>query len=183
MKKLIPVIILCCAVNMQAQEKFYTKSGTVSIFSKAPLEDIEAHNKALTCVLDSKTGNIQFAILMKGFEFEKALMQEHFNENYVESHKYPKAEFRGSIVNNAAIDYSKDGTYDVTVKGQLTIHGVTNETTAQGKVMVKSGKPETSSTFNILLSDYKIEIPRIVKENISNTVKIDVNCVLEPLKG
>ena len=83
------------------QERFFTKTGSISFFSKTPLEDIEAHNRSVTCVLDSKTGNVQFAVLMKGFEFKKALMQEHFNEDYIESDKYPKAEFKGQIVNNS----------------------------------------------------------------------------------
>ena len=176
-------MLVLCAISLQAQDKYFTKAGTVTFFSKAPLEDIEAHHKAVTCVLDTKTGNLQFAILMKGFEFEKALMQEHFNENYVESHKYPKAEFRGQVINNKDVNYSKDGAYEVNVKGKLTIHGVTKDAEAIGKVVVKDGKPLATSTFNILLSDYKIEIPRIVKDNISNTVKIDVTCSLEPLKG
>src|SRR6476619_4983321 len=94
-----------------AQGKFYTKTGKVSFYSKAPLEEIEGKNKTVTAVLDSKTGGIQFAVQMKGFEFEKQLMQQHFNENYVESNKYPNAEFKGTITNNSDINYSKDGTY------------------------------------------------------------------------
>src|SRR5690349_23750589 len=99
-KQLVFAIILFVGSTfVHAQDKFFTKSGQVTFSSKTSLENIEAHNKSVTCVLDVKTGNLQFAVLMKGFEFEKALMQEHFNENYVESHKYPKAEFKGQIVN------------------------------------------------------------------------------------
>ena len=101
----IAVLIVSAA---SAQGKYFTKSGKIGFYSKATLENIEAHNKAVTCVLDSKTGNMQFAVMMKAFEFEKALMQEHFNENYIESHKYPKAEFKGVLINNSDINYTKD---------------------------------------------------------------------------
>ena len=185
MKKLVLIIAasLLSGSSLVAQDKFFTKSGRISFYSKAPLENIDANHKSVTCVLDSKTGNMQFAVLLKGFEFEKALMQEHFNENYLESHKYPKAEFKGQVVNNAEINYAKDGTYPVKVKGTLTMHGETKEVETTGNVVVKSGKLQAGAEFTILLSDYKIEIPKVVKDNISNMVKITVDCSLEPLKS
>jgi hypothetical protein len=183
LKSVILVLTLMIAVNVSyAQERFFTKSGKVSFYSKAPLEDIEAHNKSVTAVLDTKTGNLQFALQMKGFEFEKALMEEHFNESYVESDKYPRAEFKGQVVNNAAINYAKNGDYNATVKGLLTIHGETREVQSVGKIMVRDGNLSTDATFNIQLSDFKISIPKLVKDKIANTVKIDVACNLEPLK-
>ena len=182
-KSIILVLTLMIAFNVSyAQERFFTKSGKVSFYSKAPLEDIEAHNKSVTAVLDTKTGNLQFALQMKGFEFEKALMEEHFNESYVESDKYPRAEFKGQVVNNAIINYAKNGDYNATVKGLLTIHGETREVQSVGKIMVRDGKLATDATFSIQLSDFKISIPKLVKDKISNTVKIDVACNLEPLK-
>lgn len=184
MKKIFSIITLTVIVfSINAQDKFFTKTGNITFISKGSLETIEANHKAVTCVLDIKTGNVAFSVLMKGFEFEKALMQEHFNENYVESDKYPKAEFKGTVTNNADINYSKDGTYTVNVKGNLTMHGETKETVTNGIVIIKAGKIQASSSFNILLSDYKIEIPKIVKDNITNNVKIEVNCSLEPLKS
>src|ERR1700750_1392280 len=108
-----------------AQDKFFTKTGKISFYSKTTMENIEAHNRSVTAVLDAKTGNVQFSALIKGFEFEKALMQQHFNENYLESTKYPQASFKGQIVNNSDVNYTKDGTYNVKVKGQLTLHGET----------------------------------------------------------
>src|ERR1044071_5426615 len=90
--------LLLVAFAVSAQDKFFTKNGKISFVSKGSVETIEAQHKSVTCVLDTKTGNIQFAVLMKGFEFKKALMQEHFNENYVESDKYPTSEFKGQIV-------------------------------------------------------------------------------------
>jgi polyisoprenoid-binding protein YceI len=168
---------------VQAQDRYYTKTGKIEFFSSAPLEDIEAKNKTVTAVLDTKTGAMQFSVQMKGFEFAKALMQEHFNENYVESGKFPKGEFKGSVVNNSAVNYAKDGTYKVNVKGKMTIHGVTKDVEAPGTIKVNGGKIEATSTFNIQLSDYNISIPSVVKDKISNNIKISVDTKLEPLKG
>ncbi len=166
-----------------AQDRYFTKTGKIDFYSKASLEDIEAKNKTVQAVIDTKTGAIQFAAQMKGFEFEKKLMQEHFNENYVESDKYPKGEFKGTITNNSEINYSKDGTYTAKVKGKLTIHGVTKDVETTGTIKVSGGKLETSSSFNILLSDYDIKIPAVVKDKISNSIKININCTLEALKA
>ena len=185
MKRLFVIIITSFVTtsSLVAQDKFFTKSGRINFVSKAPLENIDGNHKSVTCVLDTKTGNMQFAVLMKGFEFEKALMQEHFNENYVESHKFPKAEFKGQVVNNQEINYSKDGTYQAKVRGTLIMHGETKEVETTGNIIVKSGKLQAGADFTILLSDFKIEIPKVVKKNISKTEKIIVDCTLEPLKG
>lgn len=182
-KNLIVVFVLLLTTSVSfAQEKFFTKTGKINFFSKAPLEDIEAKNKTVTAVIDSKTGGIQFAVQMKGFEFEKQLMQQHFNENYVESDVYPKGEFKGTITNNSEINYSKDGNYNAKVKGKMTIHGVTKEVETTGAVKVDGGKLEIASSFNIMLSDYDVKIPAVVKDKISNSIKISVDCKLEPLK-
>jgi hypothetical protein len=179
-------IISCCfillATSLMAQDKYYTKSGSIQFVSKGNIETIQANHRSVTCVLDSKTGALQFAVLMKGFEFKKALMQEHFNENYVESDKFPKTEFRGIIVNNSEIAYTKEGVYNAHVKGKLTLHGQTRDVETDGKVTVKNGKLLASADFTIQMSDYNISIPKLVKENMSNTVSITVNCALEPLK-
>lgn len=179
---LLAVAILASTL-VQAQDKFFTKSGKIDFFSSAPMEDIEAHHKTATAVLDTKTGVLQFAVLMNGFEFRKALMQEHFNENYVESHKYPKGEFKGAVVNNPDINYTKAGTYPAVVKGKLTIHGVTRDVLANGTITVDGTNLLATSTFNIKLSDYNIKIPSVVKEKLSNNIKITVDTRLEPLKG
>ncbi|MDQ6608776.1 MAG: YceI family protein [Bacteroidota bacterium] len=176
-------VFLLLATMLNAQDKYFTKTGKIEFSSKAAIEDIEAKNKTVTAVLDSKTGALQFSVQMKGFEFAKALMQQHFNENYVESDKYPKGEFKGSISNNSAVDYTKDGTYNVTVKGKLSMHGVTRDVEAPGTIKVDGGKLEGKSTFTIQLSDYKISIPSVVKDKVSNSIKIIVDTKLEPLKS
>jgi polyisoprenoid-binding protein YceI len=183
-KKLMVLLALLLTVSASfAQGKFYTKTGKISFFSKAPLEEIEGKNKTVTAVVDSKTGAIQFAVQMKGFEFEKQLMQQHFNENYVESDKYPKAEFKGTISNNSAINYTKDGSYTAKVKGKLTIHGVTKDVETTGTLKINGGKIDANSSFNVLMSDYNIKIPAVVKDKVSNNIKITINCNLEPLKS
>lgn len=185
MKKsfLIATAIILGMAAVQGQDKYFTKGGKISFYSKASLENIEAHNKTATCVLDTKTGNLQFAVMVKAFEFEKALMQEHFNENYLESHKYPKAEFKGQVINNADINYNKDGKYTAKVKGKLTLHGETRDVETTGTIEVKGGRVETDAVFNVALSDYNVEIPKMVKDNISKTVSVTVDCSLEPLKS
>jgi hypothetical protein len=184
MKKLLLLLIFVpvTVVSALAQGKYFTRSGKIFFkCTKSSIEKIEATNKSTTAVLDIKTGQFQFAVLMKGFEFERALMQEHFNENYVESEKFPKAEFKGQVINYAEVAFDKDGTYPVKVKGILTIHGVSKEMETAGIIQVKQGKLLTKADFILLLSDYNISIPSLVSDKISNTVNISVDCLLEPL--
>lgn len=174
---------MLCSCSLGAQGRFFTKTGTIRFYSKAPMEDIEAVNNTVTAVLDGGSGALQFAVPMRGFQFRKALMQEHFNENYVESEKYPRAEFRGSLTDKAAVAYGKDGTYNVVVKGRLSLHGVTREVQAPATLRVQGGKLSGKSSFTILLSDYNIAIPALVKDKLSNTITITVDLSLEPLNG
>lgn len=178
--KLFITVITLFTINLANAQKYYTKSGNISFTSKAPLETIEAINKASACVLDTKAGTVDFAVQIKSFVFQKKLMQEHFNENYMESDKFPKATFKGLIDNNT-IQYNTGGTYDVTVSGKLTIHGITKDVANTGKLIVSGEKITAISEFSVSLSDYGIKIPSIVKDNISNTVNIVVNAELEPL--
>ena len=166
-------------------QKYYTKSGQINFDATSPSspEKIEGVNRSATCVVDIKTGNMQFAVLMKGFAFERALMEEHFNENYVESHKYPKAEFKGEIKNSDKIDFSKDGTYSVKVKGKLTMHGESNEVETDARITIQGGKIKAVADFNVKLADYKVSIPGLVADKVSKNAKINVSCSLELLKS
>ena len=172
--------ILCNSV--EGQSKYFTKSGAVAFYASTPLENIEARNNKGTCVLDATTGAIEMAVLLKAFEFDRALMQEHFNENYVESDRYPKSTFRGKISNFSDLNLTQDGTYPITITGSLTFHGVTKDIVSKGKIVVKGGKLNTTSEFTIALAAYQIEIPSIVKDKISKTVRITTNLWLDPLK-
>ena len=176
------LLLLLASRSLVAQGKFYTKSGKISFFSSTSLEDIRANNKTVTVLLDSKTGDLQFAVLMKGFEFKKALMQEHFNKNYVESDKFPKAEFKGQVINNNAVNYTTDGTYPARVRGRLTIHGQSKEIDTPGTILVRDGKPVLQSVFNVLVADYNISIPRLYRDNIAKSIQVTVDCSLTPLQ-
>ena len=180
---LMACLLLAATLTVQAQSKYITKTGRIEFLSKAPLEDIEAQNKTAAALLDTKTGDVQFSVLMKAFQFPKALMQEHFNSNYVESNKYPTADFKGTITNNADIRYTKDGTYTAKVKGTLTIHGVSKNIVSDATLKVNNGKIDANTVFSILLSDYKITRSGSVKDKLSNTITITVTTSLEPLKG
>jgi len=183
MKKIvISLTATLVSITSFSQERVFTKNASISFFSKTSVENIEAHNKNAVTVLDKTTGQVEFSVLMKGFEFEKALMQEHFNENYVESDKFPKAVFKGKISDPAKVDFTKDGEYKTTTTGNLSIHGETKEITAPVVFTVANGAIAASSEFTVALSDYKISVPSLVKDNIAKTLKITVNSRYQPMK-
>lgn len=160
-------------------QKYMTRTGTINFESRAEVDDdVRAVNKSVNCALDATTGDIVFMVLVKSFEFKKALMQEHFNENYMESEKFPKAIFKGKIDNLSAINFSKDGTYDAVVSGDLTIHGVTKKVTQKGKIKVAGSNVTLLSDFQVALADYNIEIPSMVAEKISKDIFINCNLLL-----
>ena len=175
------VMLLFTITHISAQGKYFTKSGKIEFFSATPAEDIKALNKNVTTILDVNTGNMQFSVLMKAFQFKKGLMQEHFNKDYVESDKFPQAEFKGQIVNNSEVNYTKNGSNAAKVKGMLTIHGVTKEIETTGTLTVKDGKIGLNAVFNVLVADFKISVPAVVRENIAKKIKVTIDCNLEPL--
>jgi hypothetical protein len=158
-------------------QNYLTKTGFIGFYSKTPLEDIKAENNQVYAVLDPVSHHIAFAVLLKGFIFTKELMQEHFNENYVESDKFPKATFSG--ICSGEMDFSKEGTYQVVIKGDLTLHGVTKamETTAQ--LEVKKDHINGTSVFKLKPEDFNISIPSIVRDKITSeiTVKVKIEWV------
>ena len=176
-----PILVLMISVTLSAQERLLTRNGSISFYSKAPLENIEAHTQTVASVLDKKTGQVEFMVLIKSFAFEKALMQEHFNENYLESDKFPKSTFKGRIDDLSKIDFNKEGKYAATVTGQLTIHGETKTITMPVTFSVQKEGVGAAAELSIALADFKISIPALVKDKISKTVKIAVNLKYEPL--
>lgn len=170
-------LIVCCQLMPSFAQNVYTKNGTVSFFSKATLENITAKTNEVTSVFNQQTGEIQFSILIKSFRFKKSLMEQHFNENYMESGKFPKAIFKGQIIDFNKLNLATDGTYKVKVIGDLTMHGVTKKITSDGEIAVRNGLPHAQSTFNVTLSDYRISVPAIVRNNIAKTVAITVSCL------
>jgi hypothetical protein len=182
MKKfsLILVIIIFTSSLVSAQ-KYMTKGGTIRFSSDTPMEKIDAINRQVNSALDFATGNFVFKVLIRGFEFEKALMQEHFNENYMESEKFPNSTFNGKITNIKDVNLTKDGLYKVVAEGDLFMHGVTNKVKVNGTLEVKAGKILGVATFNVAPKDYIITIPAAVIKNISEAIKVDVSITLDKL--
>jgi YceI-like domain len=161
-------------VNAVKAQNYYTKNGNISFFSKSSMENIKAENNQVMSVLNSRTGDFQFSLLVKGFHFQKALMEEHFNENYMESEKFPKATFKGRITGINSVSFDKDGIYNVSVAGDMTIHGVAKKLTSHGTITITGGKITANSKFLIRLSDYNITIPNLVKDKIAESIEVTV---------
>jgi polyisoprenoid-binding protein YceI len=167
--------------TVQAQ-KYMTKNGNIKFYSETPLETIEAKNSQVNAALDTQTGDLVFKVLIKSFQFEKALMQEHFNENYLESDKFPNSTFQGKVINLSAVDFSKEGSYEATIEGDLTIHGVTKKISEKGTFTVKSGdKIHGISKFNVKPADYDIKIPGAVVKNIAEVLEVTVDIELSKM--
>ncbi|MCD6064255.1 MAG: YceI family protein [Flavipsychrobacter sp.] len=178
MKKMMIVAVLVCSSTTLFAQKYMTRTGKASFFSSTPLENIEAFNNEVAGVVDSKSGDIAFQVPIKSFKFEKALMQEHFNENYMESDKFPKAEFKGKVADIGSVNFSKDGTYNVKSTGKLTIHGVTRDVTLPGTVTVKGNTATVSSKFSVKTADHNIAIPKLVEGKIAKQIEVTVNSIL-----
>lgn len=179
-KKSLALLCLIGTFTTASAQLYKNKAeaGIISFFSKAPLEDIDATNKKATIVLKTTTNEIQFGVAMLSFKFPKPLMEEHFNENYVESEKYPTATFKGKI--NETIDYGKEGEHKVTVKGTMDLHGVTKEIEVPGTLSIKGGNIMINANFKIKVADYKIKVPSMYVQNIAEEVDVKVNGTLEP---
>src|SRR5215213_2734853 len=157
MKKQITAICIATLFTLGVSAQTYiTRSGRITFFSKAPVENIEANNNQVTSILDTKKGEFAFIALIKSFKFKKALMEEHFNENYMESNTFPKANFKGTITDLGKVNFSSNGTYQVTVKGDLTIHGVTKNVEVPGTITVSQGNISAGSKFSVNVKDYNI---------------------------
>ncbi len=176
MKKIFLFLVIF-SISISAFSQIYmTRTGRISFFSATSKETINAVNNQVYAVIDAGKKNIAFTLLMKGFQFEKELMQEHFNENYAESDKYPKASFSGSY--SGDVNTAKDGVYNVTTKGNVTIHGVTKEVEAPATIEVKNNTLTGKTQFKVKPEDYNISIPSLVREKIAKEITIDVvtNC-------
>jgi polyisoprenoid-binding protein YceI len=177
MKSLLTVIFLVASWMAQSQI-VVTRNASLSFFSEAPIENIKAESNSVESALDLSSKTIYFKAAIHTFEFKKSLMQEHFNENYMESSKYPYAEFKGKI--NEQFDLTKDGTYPVTVQGDLNIHGVVKHYLVKAELIVKRGEINANSTFPVKLADHQIKIPRLVITNIAEVVQVTVSALYKP---
>ena len=178
MKILSVVALLVLSLHVHAQQ-YFTRNGRISFFSKATIENIKADNNQVISVINAKTGEVRFSVLNNAFHFPKAKMEDHFNEDYMESSKYPKSTFKGNITDLSKISFDKEGTYTAQVTGDLSMHGITKKVTAPVSFTIKDGKLTASSVFPITLSDYNINIPDVVRDNISNHIEITATCNYE----
>ncbi|WP_299252647.1 YceI family protein [uncultured Aquimarina sp.] len=169
--KLLNILLfsLLCTVVSFGQGKFLTKQGNTSFFSSSPVEDIKADNNQVLSIIDTSTGAIAISILMKSFMFEKSLMQEHFNENYVESDKYPKAIFKGKILDFNDVNENEQ---TVSIVGDITIHGITKKLETQGTIKKTNENISVNGDFLVKVADFEIEIPSVVANNIAETIKV-----------
>ncbi len=181
MKRLIILSLLTMLALSAGAQKYMTKNGFISFFSHTPMEDIKAENYQVAGVIDASTGELVFQVLIKSFHFEKTLMEEHFNENYMESDKFPKAGFKGKISDLKAVDFKKNGTYEVLVEGDLTIRDVTKKMSVKGTVEVVTGGLNANTKFIIAPEDFNIKIPAVVREKIAKTLEVTVAMKYAPI--
>jgi len=182
MKKLaFSILLLLCFTVSSFGQKYFTRNGYVRFFSKTPMENIEAINNQVSCIVDMGTGEVVSKMLLTAFQFEKALMQEHFNENYVESEKFPQATLKAEILNLKEIDFSKKGISNVDLDADITLHGTTHHYTLKGTVENQNGKLNALCTFIVTPSDFEIKIPKAVENNIAKEVEVNVKFELETL--
>ncbi|AEI51483.1 YceI family protein [Runella slithyformis] len=183
MKTFLFILAISAAslIQLKAQNLFSTSNGETSFFSETPVENITAVNKFGQAILNTSNNEIVVQLTMKQFDFPNKLMQEHFNENYIESDKYPKALFKGKI--NESIDFTKNGAYDISATGDFTLHGVTKPRTLKGKVTVAQGAVSIASEFDVALADHNIEVPKIVFMKIAQTIKVKSKYNLAPYVG
>lgn len=159
-------------------QKYTTEKSSITFYSDAAIEDIKAVNSKGSSMINTSTGEIAFSIPIKEFEFEKALMQEHFNEKYLESDKYPKAIFMGKL---EGFTYEQTGEKQVTARGRLTIHGVTKEIEVPGKIEIREERIYAQANFTVRLEDYKIKIPQLLWQNIAEEVEVTIDFTYKPL--
>ena len=179
--KYISMILLAWISMYQAgQDTYVCKNAKISLYSSAPIEDIKASTSSGASVFNSSTGELGFSVTITSFEFEKSLMQEHFNSDYMESDKFPRAIFKGSIKEH--IDVSKDGSYPVTATGDLTVHGVTQKRTIPGTLTVKDGIITMASQFIVKCADHHIKIPSLVFHNIAESIQMNVSATYTAYK-
>lgn len=178
MKKLTLVLSLFALTTIVfSQEKLITKSGHAKFYSHTEIEDIEANNYKVISSLNPVSGDIIFSVPMQSFEFEKSLMQKHYNSpKFLDTKQFPKAKFKGKIEDSSELDLSKDGKRDVIVSGDLTLHGITKKISQKGTITVADGKIRASSIFDLTLADYEIAFEKgKPSQNIAKTVKVTIN--------
>ena len=176
MKKTILLIGGFFLANTLFAQRYYTKTGNITFDASSSLVEVIGVNKTTISVFDATTGQFQFSSNVKEYHFRQSLMEDHFNENYMDSEKYPKSTFTGTITNISSVNFKKDGTYPVNVKGVLEIHNVKKNVETNGTFTIVNGVITASANFNVALKDYNIDVPGVVVDAISDVAKVKVIC-------
>ena len=169
MKKIFLLALLFIGFQSKAQ-LFSTTTGEVSFFSKTPMEDIDAVNKSVNSIINTATNDVAVQMRITNFVFPNKLMQEHFNENYLESEKFPSATFKGKI--KESVDLTVAGTYPISASGSATIHGVTRPIELKGTIVSTGTSLALNCVFDVKLVDYNVRIPKIVFAKIAEVIKV-----------
>ena len=183
MNKLV-VLILLIGLHFSAigQNVFFTRTGHIYFISKTDAIDIDANNNQVAGFLDIESGKLQFAVLIKSFEFGLATAKEHFNESYMESDKFPKAVFKGNIIDFDATQFKESGTFDVQVAGEITIRGITKKIEVSGKMKVADEMIHAQSEFELKISDFNISVPELVEHRVAKQLLVKVDMTYSPYK-
>ena len=169
------VLLLSQGMPLPAPEIYVCRHASIHFFSSAPIEDIEARTDQAVSAINSANNAVYFKVPIRSFEFDKSLMQEHFNENFMESDQYPYATFKGTL--SGSIDWTRAGHYRVTAKGTLSIHGVSKQYVQNGQLTIAADTVRLAARFRVRLADHHIAIPRILFNNIAEEVAVNVHAI------
>ena len=167
-------------ITAGAQDIYFTRTGKIEFHSGSSIEDIDGVNNEATSMLNIKTGEMAFTLLVKSFTFKRALMEEHFNENVYGKHQISKAPPKEKSFRCPLSIRLHLRSYNIQTEGELTIHGVTKKVTVPGKISVSGGKITGTANFKIILSDFNIQIPGVVAEKFAKETTINISCIYEP---
>ena len=177
MKKITTLLLVVLLANQVFGQIYKVSKSSIKFKSDAPLELIQANSTKVTGLLNTSTRSFAFSVPMESFEgFNSALQRTHFNENYIESAKFPNATFEGKIIED--IDFTQQGKYDVRGKGKFTIHGVEQVRIIKTTINVLSDKIEINSTFTVLLVDHEIKIPTVVNQKIAKEISVEFSATM-----
>lgn len=179
MMKKYPFLVAIALMPMLSFGQFYkTSAGKISFVSKTSIEEFSAINSQVQAGIEVAQNKMQFRVPVNGFVFKSALMQKHFQENYMETSRFQYSEFKGKIKNIAVVNFNQNGEYPVEAVGKLSMHGVEKDVTVPGKIVVKDGAVTLKANFRIKCSDYQIKIPAASAASVSDDIAIAVDCPL-----
>ncbi len=178
MKKYLFLVAIALVPVLSSAQFYKTSAGKISFVSKTSIEEFSATNSQVQAGIELTQNKMQFRVPVNGFVFKSALMQKHFQENYMETSRFQYSDFKGQIKNIAAVNINQNGEYPVEAVGKLTMHGVTKDITVPGKIVVKDGAVSLKANFRIKCSDYQIKIPAASAASVSDDIAITVDCAL-----